>query len=89
MDKEIKKSTKPAKKTSTKKVEDLKKETAKVAEKRAIKNCKNGEELNGNGFRGDGIKGKKCKLVMMLSPDFKLEDKRSGETFELKVTSSI
>ncbi|UKI29221.1 MAG: hypothetical protein L6V78_02575 [Clostridium sp.] len=32
MDKEIKKSTKPAKKTSTKKVEDLKKETAKVAE---------------------------------------------------------
>ncbi len=65
------------------------KETAKVAEKRAIKNCKNGEELNGNGFRGDGIKGKKCKLVMMLSPDFKLEDKRSGETFELKVTSSI
>ena len=32
MDKEVKKSTKPAKKTSTKKVEDLKKETAKVAE---------------------------------------------------------
>ena len=31
MDKEVKKSTKPAKKTSTKKVEDLKKETAKVS----------------------------------------------------------
>ena len=63
--------------------------TAKKAEKMAIEQCKAGKESNGKGVLGDGFKGKKCKLVMMLSPNFKLEDKRSGERFELKVTSSL
>ena len=46
----------------------------------AIKECKKGR---------DGIKGKNCKLIMILNHNFYLEDKRSGEMFELKVTGSV
>ena len=52
----------------------------KEAEKYAIKECKKGR---------DGIKGKNCKLIMILKHNFYLEDKRSGEIFELKVTDSV
>lgn len=62
---------------------------AKKAEKEAIKDCKAGRESNGKGYNGDGIKGKNCKLIMIVSPNFKFQDKRTGETYDLRVTSSL
>ncbi len=63
--------------------------SAKQAEKQAKKDCKEGKESNGKGYNGDGIKGKNCKLIMTVSPNFKFEDRRTGEKYDLKVTDSI
>ena len=38
---------------------------------------------------GNWVKKEKCKLIMIITPDFKLQDKRKGETFDLKVTGSL
>ena len=63
--------------------------TGKQAEKQGIDDCKKGKEANGNGVLGDGIKGKKCKLIMMVSPNFKLENTETKQKYNLKVTDSI
>ena len=63
--------------------------SAAKAEKQAMKDCKEGKESNGKGYNGDGIKGKNCKLIMTVSPNFKFQDKRTGEAYDLKVTNSL
>ena len=64
--------------------DNIYKGSLKKSEKQAIKDCKEGK-----GYNGDGIKGKNCKLIMTVSPNFKFEDKRTGEKYDLKVTDSI
>ena len=73
----------------TGKADTFYKGTGKQAEKQAIDNCKKGKEANGNGVMGDGIKGKKCKLIRMFSPNFKLENVENKQKYDLKVTGSL
>ena len=63
--------------------------TGKKAEKAAIDDCKKGKEANGNGVMGDGIKGKKCRLIRLFSPNFKLENIETKQKYDLKVTGSL
>ena len=65
------------------------KKKEKKAEKAAIDDCKKGKEANGNGVMGDGIKGKKCRLIRLFSPNFKLENIETKQKDDLKVTSSL
>ena len=59
--------------------------TRKIAEKRAIEDCKAGKEASGV----SGAKGKKCRIIWMVSPNFKLENVETKKTYDLKVTSSL
>ncbi len=38
---------------------------------------------------GDGIKGKKCRLIRLFSPNFKLENIETKQKYDLKVTGSL
>ena len=63
--------------------------TAETVGKRAMENCKEGRESYEKNIMGNWVKKEKCKLIMIITPDFKLQDKRKGETFDLKVTGSL
>ena len=94
MDKEVKKSTKPAKKTSTKKVEDLKKETVKVAKqikKDAEKTKKTVAKKANTAKRKAAVKVKKSEIETILGVITTLEKnlERTGFLANIANFSSI
>lgn len=58
------------------------------AEKAAIDDCKK-EKRQMERVMGDGIKGKKCRLIRLFSPNFKLENIETKQKYDLKVTGSL